>query len=277
MMKFTIRKSLGILFLIFTLFSSFCLQAWAYSPKTKIIATTSLIACITKEVGKDKVTVTTIIPPASCPGHFDLKIKDIQFLQEANAIFYHGWERFMPKLLEAAPGKKGVSKEIAVTGNWMLPEKQKKAALAIAKELGRLDKKNQSYYLKNALTYNHRIDQEVRTIKEKTTKLKGKTVIVSTLQKDFVLWLGCKVVGSYGRGEDLTPQQIVQLVEKGEKSQVHLIIDNLQSGPGAGKAIANELGVRNITLTNFPGGLPGTANYLQTLEKNTHLILANWK
>lgn len=251
--------------------------AWANQGKTKIIATTSLISCISKEVGKDKVSVSTILPPAACPGHFDLKIQDIQFLAESKAVFYHGWEGFMPKLMAAAPGKEAALKKISVEGNWMIPSKQKEAALAIAQQLGKIDPPNKSYYQKNALQYNKKVDRVASKLQAKTSRLRGQAVLGSALQKDFFLWLGLKPVGMYGRAEDITPQQTINLVEKGRKEKAHLVIDNLQSGPGAGKAIAKELDIKEVTLSNFPGGFSGTSTYLQTLEKNVALILASWK
>lgn len=125
----------------------------------------------------------------------------------------------MPKLVQAAPDKEAALKQIKVQGNWMVPDLQKKAALA----------------------YNKKVGYATAKIKERSS------------------------------------QKTIQMIETGRKKQAHLVIDNLQSGPGAGKAIAKELGIKNVTLTNFPGGLTGTETYLKALEKNVNLILANWK
>ena len=277
-MRVLTKKGLLSLLLVTIFLCGFCVSSWAAEPKTKIIATTSLIASLTKEIGKDKIEVSTIIPPASCPGHFDLKIQDVKFLQESKAIFYHGWENFMSKLVQASPNKEGALRQIKVQGNWMVPNLQKQAALAIAEELGKLDPKNKAFYEKNAVNYNKRVDHATAKIKAKAAeKVAGKPIICSALQKDLMEWLGCQVVGVYGRAEDLTPQKTVQMIEVGKKHQAHIVIDNLQSGPGAGKAIAKELGIKDVTLTNFPGGLTNTETYLKALEKNVNLILTNWK
>ena len=42
------------------------------------------------------------------------------------------------------------------------------------------------------------------------------------------------------------------LISAGKKSGVSLVIDNLQSGGKGGAAIARELGVPVVVLTNFP-------------------------
>jgi hypothetical protein len=47
-------------------------------------------------------------------------------------------------------------------------------------------------------------------------------------------------------------------------------VDNLQSGPEAGKGIAETLGVPHVVLTNFPL----EKGYLATLEGNVDAIVA---
>ncbi|MBC7324688.1 MAG: zinc ABC transporter substrate-binding protein, partial [Moorella sp. (in: Bacteria)] len=83
-----------------------------------------------------------------------------------------------------------------------------------------------------------------------------------------------QVAGTYGRPEELTPQRVRELVDKGRQEGAKLIIDNLQSGPDAGAGMAKELGIPRVTISNFPGGLPGTDKWDQALQKNIELLLA---
>jgi len=43
------------------------------TSKLNVVTSTSLIASIVERVGDDRVEVANIIPPAQCPGHFDVK------------------------------------------------------------------------------------------------------------------------------------------------------------------------------------------------------------
>ncbi|MDO9573507.1 MAG: zinc ABC transporter substrate-binding protein, partial [Candidatus Contubernalis sp.] len=56
----------------------------AATAKLKVVTSTSLIASIVERVGGDRVDVVNIIPPAQCPGHFDIKPGDIQKLADAD-------------------------------------------------------------------------------------------------------------------------------------------------------------------------------------------------
>jgi zinc transport system substrate-binding protein len=48
-----------------------------------------------------------------------------------------------------------------------------------------------------------------------------------------------------------------------------MVVDNLQSGPDAGKGIAETLRVPHVVLTNFPS----EKGYLATLRENVDAIL----
>jgi len=80
-------------------------------------------------------------------------------------------------------------------------------------------------------------------------------------------------VATYGRPDSLTPQVVKELVDKGRAGNVSLIIDNLQSGENAGKAIAEELGLKRIILSNFPGGFDNTETWEKAIDRNIELIL----
>jgi hypothetical protein len=60
--------------------------------RLKIVATTSLIAEIVADVGGAAVEIATLIPPASCPGHFDIKPNDMKLLADARVFFLHNWQ-----------------------------------------------------------------------------------------------------------------------------------------------------------------------------------------
>jgi zinc transport system substrate-binding protein len=78
------------------------------------------------------------------------------------------------------------------------------------------------------------------------------TVLVSDKQEPFISWLGFRVVATYGRAEDFTAQELTRLARVASDSGVKLVVDNLQSGPDTGKPLADGLGAKHVTLTNFP-------------------------
>ena len=83
---------IGVLVLIIVISSMLggCTQTG--TTKLKVVTSISLIAQIVERVGGDLVDVVNIIPPAQCPGHFDVKPGDIQKLADADLFLLGGWQ-----------------------------------------------------------------------------------------------------------------------------------------------------------------------------------------
>ena len=244
------------------------------SKKLKVAAGTSLIAGIVQEVGKDKAEVVNIVPPAACPGHFDLKPGDVQKLADAKLLIRHDWQgkMFTQDLIASVHNKDLQVVEAAVPGNWMAPPVQKEAVQKIAAVLEEKDPANQSFYAQNAGRLLSLIESKGRENRAKLAAADVK-VICSDMQAGFLKWAGFDVVATYGRPEELNPQKLQGLIEKGKQAGVKLVVDNLQSGPDAGKGLAKELGAVQVTISNFPGGLPQTDTWAAALDKNVELLL----
>lgn len=243
----------------------------------KVVTGTSLIAAIVRDIGQERVDVTNIVPPAQCPGHFDLKPSDVEKLANARLFLRHEWqgEMFTEDLIASVHNPELKVVPLAVAGNWMAPPVQKQAVEAIAGVLAQADPANKEFYEQNAGQVTAAIVEKEKELRRKLDEagVAGVKVLCSEMQQGFLKWAGCEVVGTYGRPEELTPEVIRQLVEQGRAAGVRLVVDNLQSGPEAGAGIARELGVPRVTLSNFPGGFPGTDSWSSAVEKNVNLLI----
>ncbi len=237
-------------------------------PKTKripVVASTTLISVIVQAVGGDRFAVTTIAPAGLCPGHFDLKPSDVTAANNARLILNHGWEAWYPGLEKAIIPPRPRRVTLTTQGNWMIPELHKRAAAEIAVLLAELDTARADTYQLAATRYRADVDSAAAAAR---TMLAGKAlpaVIVAEQQSPFIVWLGFHVVATYGRAEDISAQELTRLARVAIDSGVKLIVDNLQSGPDAGKPLAEALNVKHVTLTNFP--LEGS--YSRSLLNNT--------
>ena len=244
--------------------------------KLMVVTTTSLIEQIVERVGGLKVDVVNIIPPAQCPGHFDVKPGDIGKLVDADIFFLHGWqgEMFSQQLIATAANPDLRVVQLDIEDNWMTPSVQKAAAEKIADTLIQADSDNSSYYQKLLTTYKESIDSKETEIKAKLEKvnLADTNVLCAEEQIGFVKWIGLTVVAAYGRPDSLTPKVVKELVDKGRAENVSLIIDNIQSGQDAGAGIAEELDCTRIILSNFPGGFEDTETWEKTIDYNIELI-----
>ena len=253
----------------------------AETPRLKVVASISLIAQIVERVGGDLVDVVNIIPPAQCPGHFDVKPGDIQKLADADLFLLGGWqgELFSQELIDAAnnPDLTVVTLDIPSNpqSNWMTPSVQQEAAEKITAALSQVDTENSAAYQDSAAEYKDIIEAKAAEIKSRLAgqNLSGINVICSGMQAAFLNWVGLNVVAFYGRPDSLTPQVVKELVDKGREENVTLIIENMQSGQDAGAGVAEELGCTRIILSNFPGGFDNTETWEKAIDYNIKLIL----
>lgn len=253
----------------------------AKTANLNVVSSTSLIAQIVTRVGGDKVSVINIIPPAQCPGHFDVKPGDIQRLADANLFLLHGWqgEKFSQELIDSAdnPDLTVVSLDIQTTesDNWMVPSVQREATDKITAALCQVDSENSAAYQQRAADYSNVISAKEAELRSELDQVDFSTINVmcAEMQAGFVGWLGFNIVTSYGRPDFFTPQVVRELVDTGREAGVSLIIDNLQSGQDAAKAVAEELGCTRIILSNFPGGFTDTETWEKAIDKNVALVL----
>lgn len=237
--------------------------------RLKVVASTALIGTIVQTVGDGKVQVTTIAPAGMCPGHFDIAPQALAAVYEAQLVLYHGWEGWMEKL-KAEAKKRGESWIVLQTkGNWMVPTIQRQATDEITALLIRAVPGESVFLTKNRARYQFQIDSLANEIKALLAGRRLPRVVASEHQADFLQWLGFNVVGTYRRPEDLTARELSYLAQVIVDSGVGLVVDNLQSGPDAGKPLAEAAGISHITISNFP--LQG--DYLKTLLDNARTLI----
>jgi len=248
---------LAVLFL----FSIQC--AHISSKKTKIAATTMILGSIVHQIAGDKAELITIVPAGMCPGHFDMTSENIMSLNKASVLLCHGWETWTEKLLDAVDNEP-LLRKIGSGDNMMIPDNHLVAAANITSLLCSLDNVNRDFYIDNHRRYVDTIDSLVMEITMKSAKIKGRKVMCSALQEEFIKWLGLDIVMVYPRAEELTPRILADAISRAKHENIELVIDNLQSGADAGLVIAEETETEHIVLTNFPLG----DSYPETLMQN---------
>jgi ABC-type Zn uptake system ZnuABC Zn-binding protein ZnuA len=162
-----------------------------------------------------------------------------------------------------------------VDGNWMIPYIQAAAVDKVTFVLSENDSKNASAYQQAAETYKKKIQSVENDIQGRLAAVDaaGVKVIASARQADFLLWAGFEVVGSFQSPQALTPQAIQDFIDKGRATGVKLVVNNLQDGKDAGQAIAQDLGVKNLNLSNFPGGFSDTETWETAVLYNVDILV----
>ncbi len=270
----SLARLIGVITLLTLLLTS-CQSSSA--DGLQVVTSTSLIAQIVERVAGDRVSVSNIIPPAQCPGHFDVKPSDIHMLVDADIFFLHGWqgEQFSEDLIASAGNKDLQVVQLNIPGNWMKPSVQSEAAQVITAALTEADNRHAAEYNNSLTEYQEILSSKEAEIDQQLAgeNLANTNILCADQQTDFIEWLGLNVVASYGRPDTMTPKVVQELVDLGRQEEVTLVIENMQSGAEAGQELAEELGINRIVLSNFPGGYENTETWEKAIDYNINLIL----
>lgn len=252
---------------------------YAKDIKPVVIVTTTAIESIVSEVGKGSLEVISLIPPNSCPGHFDLRPSDAIRLNSADLLLAHSFEKetFLKKVTGLRQKKSALQiVVISVEGSWMVPDIYLAAVDEITKILNEQFPLAAGNFELNALGYKKKIEEEAKRLRIQANRLGLEKIkaVASNMQKDLLIWLGVKVVAVYGRQDEISALELQRLIEQARSCSALIVVDNLQSAAQAGRPIADELGIAHIVLSNFPGFYAGEVSYIGTLKENAQKLFS---
>jgi zinc transport system substrate-binding protein len=244
------------------------------AQKARVIVTsdTILSGMIVSLLPSQRYVVDAILPPGQCPGHYDIKLSDIEKTKKADLVIAF---KGMPFMNKAGPGGKAQLFVDAEGRNWMAPDSYIHGLGLLAGILSRCFPDDRDAILGRRDDASREVRTEANLLLQRVSQagLSGKPIIASALQKEPLEWMGLRVVGEYGRPEAMSAKEVVRLVRIGKEMQAIAVVDNLQSGPEAGKGIAETLQVPHVVLTNFPS----ESGYLATLGGNVNDLAAAMK
>ncbi len=232
-----------------------------------IVASTTMIEAVVKAICGATVTVQALVPGGMCPGHFDIKPRQMQEIERSDLFLYHGWEHWLPKVTQAT----GLGTQIVgidIAGEWMVPDVHVQAIHSVRGLMISLRPEQEAYYRERALKYENSVLEEAQTICRTFGPHGDTPVICSELQADFLTWAGFDVLGTYRRAESMTPRIMEDLIATGRLHKVRLVVDNRQSASSVGAGSAREIGAEHVVLTNFPVD----GSYLDALRNNVKTL-----
>ncbi|HQK76405.1 MAG TPA: hypothetical protein PKZ25_09430 [Candidatus Hydrogenedentes bacterium] len=102
-----------------------------------VVAGTALMQCALQDAAASAAP-PVLIPPGSCPSHYDVRPGDVARVADCDVLLLHPWQEALPnvtRVIEASgiPAEKVVV--IPVPGNWMLPDAYAQALEAVAAAL----------------------------------------------------------------------------------------------------------------------------------------------
>lgn len=241
----------------------------ARNVRTIVASDTILSGMAASLLPSGRYEVEAILPPGQCPGHYDVKLSDIEKTKKADLIIAF---RGMP-FMDTTGMRRGAPLLVdAGDRNWMAPDSYIRGLSILAERLAERFPADGKEILKRKRETIRAVKAGAKALSERIrrTGIVGRAVIASSMQKEPLVWMGFHVAAEYGRPESLSAREVVHLVRIGRERNVLLVADNLQSGPDTGKGISEALGTPHVILSNFPS----EKGYLATLEMNVDAVMS---
>ena len=249
-------------------------QETAVSHKIKVITTLFPLYDFAKNVGKDKVEVSLLLPPGVEAHSFEPKPSDIVKINEADIFVYTG--KFMEPWAEGII--KGVTNKNLIVvdasrGTTMIPgvfhdadepagsmdphiwldfDNAKIMVGNIMQALNAEDTPNKDFYTMNATQYNNRLTEMDALFRTTLAPCKGKEIVYGGHYAFGYLArrYGLKYMAAQGVSPDAEPtaKDLARLVEQVKKDNVKYVFYEELTSPKIAETIANETDTKLLLL-----------------------------
>ena len=272
----------------------FCGLVLAVSAHAKlnVVATTPDIAAIAKEIGGDKIELTTMARPTEDPHFVDAKPSFILKLNKADVLIHGGAELevgWLPKLIEQARNAKiiGAAKgevrccdgvkmrevpdkldrsagDIHAAGNphfLVDPENAKIVAHHIADAFISLDATNREYYESNSKRFMAALDAKLTEWQSKLTPFKGEHLVAyhnSWLYFGERFGMKIEIFLEPKPGIPPSPAHLATVMAKMKEQNARVVIVDPYLNRKTAETVARGTGAKVVAVTQFPGGVKGT-------------------
>jgi len=274
--------------------------------KLNVVATTSIVGDIVKNVGGDHVNLTVLLPLGTDPHAFDPAPRDLTRVADADVIFVNGLglERFLEKMLKSAGADIPVvvvsdgiqprkledgdhSTEIQPpTGDdphaWMNPLNVLVFVDNIEKALSDLDPANAAAYQANATAYKSDLKNLDKWVQEQINTIPPENRKLVTDHDTFGFYAdryGLKITGAvlpgYSTNSEPSAQELAALQEAITRYGVKAVFVGNTVNPVLAERVAEDTGIQLVPL--YTGSLGETGSdaetYIDYIRYNTKAIV----
>ncbi len=267
----------------------------ASAHSLKVVATTTVFADIVRNVGGDRVLVTSIIPAGAGPEDYEPKPDDAKKLADADLVVSNGvgLDDFLVRLTAAAGGEAtprlvlgdGIP-TITVDGKpnphlWLDPTLVADHYIpAISAALTSLDPSGAAAYAATAKAYVAQVGAMDAANQAMVATIPAANRTLVTFHDAFPYFAkhyGFEVIGVIlaNVGQEPTASELAALVQKVRAAHVAAVFSEAQFSPELARTLAQEAGITKIvtTLYNDTLGPPPADTYLKMMGWNVDEIV----
>ncbi|MFW6210781.1 MAG: metal ABC transporter substrate-binding protein [bacterium] len=218
-----------------------------------ILASTTMAASLARDI-MPQARIAVLIPPDSCPGHFDLKPSDAEKIMDADIFIVNVFQKALAEKMRKIKNEPAVG--VIRTVDTTIPDNYIRA-------LGETKEILSSVFPEKADEFKKQFrkkTEEIKKLEKKSSDTVRKIqngkfkVLVSGMQKGLADYFGMEIKGVFGDPKSLSPGQLKKMINSAEKSGIDIIASNSAGTHDAAADIfARRLNKEKIIFSNFPG------------------------
>ncbi|MBN1217366.1 MAG: zinc ABC transporter substrate-binding protein [Anaerolineae bacterium] len=281
----------------------------ADGEKLKVVATTSIVADVVKNIGGDKIDLTTLLPIGTDPHTFNPAPADLAAVADAHVVFANGMglEEFLDEMVKNAGGDaiviqvsagvetrqldeaEGEQHEAenhrhkgADPHTWTSPANVKVFVHNIEHTLSALDPANSEIFEAKAKVYEAQLDEldtwvktQIDTIPAENRELVTDHTAFGYYADRYGLEQVGAVIPSFSSAAESSAKELANLEDAIKAYQVKAIFVGTSVNPSLSERVADDTGVKLVTL--YTGSLgqtgSGVESYLAYIRYNTRAIV----
>jgi manganese/iron transport system substrate-binding protein len=268
----------------------------------RVVATTSILCDLTKQIASNTINLTCLIPPGADPHTYQPKPEDGQALEQANLILYNGYN-LEPGLIKLITGIKSSAPKIAVA-QLAVPKPQKfregsnivtdphiwhnvnnaiRMVQVISSNLGKLEPSNAETYTNNKIKINNQLTQLDRWIKSRIASIPTKKRTLVTTHNGLSYYTqayGLSLLGTLegiSTNQKPTTSKVKNLAKKIQQAKVPTIFPETAINSNVFQSVGGEAKVKVSERKLYADGLGEAGSKGETYQKmmatNTRIIV----
>lgn len=277
---------------------SVCLSTSAFA-EVKVVTTLPWIGNIAREIGKDRIDITTLIKPNQDPHFAEAKPSMILAARKADIFMYNGLDLeigYLPRIIESSnnpriqPGKRGnldcsqfiepIEKPSSVDrsmgdvhplGNphyHFSPRNILKVAEGMASVFADVDPGNAAFYRSNLQLFKDRLKDKQKTWS--SSPLKGKSYIAYHRLFEYLAQeYGFRIQAYIEPKPGIPPSagHIEELIELLKKSKIDAILATTVAGKKETESLTQKTGVRSVVLPQDVGATEAAKDWFSMIDE----------
>ena len=276
----------------------------AQDGSLKVVATTSIVADVVRQVAGDKVDLAVLLHAGADPHTFEPRPQDVAAISDADLVIASGagLEEFLRPLLASAGASERVVEAsagiplLSFTGEeehadgdphtWMDPNNVMVWTENIASALSLLDPANAQAYAANAQAYTAQlrdldawIRQQVVALPPERRKLVTDHRTMSYFARTYGFELLGEVVGSFSTSAQPSAQELAALQDEIMQFGVPAVFLDSTANPVLAEQLARDTGIQIVRIYTGSLGEAGSpaADYVSMMRYNVSAIVAALK